>query len=59
MTTATTRKANSRSLRVYREFADKVGIVMCERHRTHYFAIYPSAFGCGEYGGECEPCKAN
>lgn len=52
-------RTDDRALRVYRDAHDKTGTVLCPRHRDHLFKLNPSAYGCGEYGGDCEQCPAS
>ncbi len=52
------RKVSGQPLRVYRDRSDTAGQVLCQPHRVTYYTLYPSAFGTGEWGGECEPCRA-
>ena len=53
------RKVSNQPLRVYRDSSDHAGTVMCRDHRESYYTLYSSARGMGEWGGTCEPCKAN
>lgn len=50
-------KLDARPLRVYREYGDKQGTVLCVAHRNNHFLLNPGAFGTGEYGGICERCS--
>ncbi len=50
------RKVSDQPLRVYRDHDDHVGQILCQSHRDPYYTIYPSAFGIGEWGGQCEMC---
>jgi len=50
------KKASAQPLRVYRNSSDTAGTVLCPPHRDSFLALHPAAFGCGEYGGDCEQC---
>lgn len=54
----TLKKASGQPLRVYRDNSDATGLVLCLPHRDRFYALNPAASGAGEYGGECEHCRA-